>query len=187
MKELVKEMELASDCCRVLWLIPEDERLHLLGPKGHTVQSIKHEAGLHSLLLTREAETETYFGEVYAQVHIAGRPEGTRKALTTINALVGGRLAEDGFEQLLEASKSALRVSPAGLTFQCLTELPEIREAMARTRLLRQAVGLRTLLEILGQWPEYFCIHRTGPAGATITTADPRLHCAAVKGDAGRQ
>ena len=172
MRELVKEMELESGCYRVLWLIPSEQRSVLIGPQGRQVQQIKTETGLQTLLLTREAETEVYFGEAYAQVHLAGKPDTTRRALAAIDSLVGGRLAEDGFEELLRASEAALRVCPQGLTFQCLTELPEIKEAMARPWVLRQAVGLRTLLEVLCQWPECFAIQRTGPRGATVAATD---------------
>ena len=187
MRELVKDMDLESGCCRVLWLIPFDQRCSLLGPGGRAVHKIKAEAGLHTLLLTRDVETETYFGEIYTQVHLAGRPESTRHALAAINAIVGGRLAEDGFEELLHASQAALRVSSGGLTFQCLTELPEIRDAMVHTRLLRQGVGLRTLLEVLGQWPEYFSVQRTGPQGATVAAVvkPSYMHNKEVDGGAG--
>ena len=97
MRELVKEMELESGCYRVLWLIPSEQRSVLIGPQGRQVQQIKTETGLQTLLLTREAETEVYFGEAYAQVHLAGKPDTTRRALAAIDSLVGGRLAEDGF------------------------------------------------------------------------------------------
>ena len=78
-----------------------EQRSVLIGPQGRRVQQIKAETGLQTLLLTREAETEVYFGEAYAQVHLAGKPDSTRRALSAIDSLVGGRLAEDGFEELL--------------------------------------------------------------------------------------
>ena len=189
MREVLKEQELEPGSCRLVWLLPLDQRWRLLGRKGQTIQEIRDGAGLQNITLTRETETDHYFGEEYLLAFVAGTPESTKKALVEINSWCGGRLAEDGFEQLLDAVEAALQSRPGGLTFQSLTGLPEIRDAMASTQLLRRGAGLRTLLEALVQWPEYFNIEMTGPEGAKVATTGRRsepqgAEVAAEAGDA---
>ena len=69
-------------------------------------------------------------------------------------------------EELQWASRPSLPLTD-------VTDYNSVSRALADIKMLMSGVGLRTLLEVLQQWPERFRVQRTGPQGATVGLAQP--------------
>lgn len=171
-KEVYKDIEVPEGHCRVVWLIPT-ETLPIV--KGRGLHEIKQKSGVNTLLVTREVECDTYFGVEYVQAFCIGSPACTKSAISMIHNEASGRLSEEGWHELIDAIEEALpRVEDefeqgfVALSLMELLNQQKIREAWGKTKLLRQGTGLRTLLEVLCRWPEYFKTQATGPSGATV-------------------
>jgi len=154
---LAEEQPAAPGHCRIVWLVLAERRGRLTGKQGCKIQAIKEQSGLESLLLTREVEVEEHFGQHYVLAFLTGSAESTRQGLKLINAEVGGRLASDGFEKVLEAAAGALEEERGcRMPLHELVSISKVIEAMHDAEDVMNAAGLRSLIEVLEQWPEQF-------------------------------
>ena len=99
---------------------------------------------------TRGSSTE----KVYYMACLRGPPENTREAVSMVSERAGGRLTEDGFEELLRVVEDELRRKTweENVHIMSLRELshnPDVGRVLRSTRLLMTGVGLRPLLDVL--------------------------------------
>lgn len=156
--------------CQVVWLVWQGDVGKLIGTRAEKMHEIMAQSG-SKMDITKEVETREIDGFVYHIVFLRGLPDCTREAVKLVSECVGGRLAEDGFEDLLKAVETELRKGAASeerTPFRELCKAPDVMYEMQRLRTLRSGVGFRTLLENLEPWPERFSIQHTGERGATV-------------------
>lgn len=157
---------------QVVWLVPLENRGSVIGRQGRTAHRIRSQTYVN-LVVTREPEVRQIGDSTYCLTFLRGSPEGLKSALSMVSAYAGGRLARDGFQELLAAVEGELlREEQLRLPLAQLLEVEDIRLAMNGVWDLMRICGLRSLMEVLEQWPEYFKVQRTGPYGAEAELLD---------------
>jgi len=159
--------------CQVVWLIPMEKRHVIMGKAGAGTQNIRDTSGADIVLSKEGPENVELNGKTFCLAYLRGVPNLVKRAMFLVAERSGGCLAIDGFEYFLSAVEAVLERfgEAADVSTRDIVQDGTVTKELREINLLMQGAGLRTIVEVLQQFPDRFSVARTGPRGACVRLA----------------